>query len=368
MGVRAPLVALLVVLLPLLAACAQAEGGAEPRARTVTETVAAPAQAAAETGTGSDTGNDADEPTDTGTPGTFSDIPDVVQEVEPSVVAIQRNGGGEGSGVIWSDEIVVTNNHVVEGTERVDVVFADGSRVEADVRATDAQTDLAILHVETGNLPEAEFAERLPRVGALAIAIGNPLGLENTVTAGIVSAVHRAIPGAAQGGAPALVDLIQTDAAISPGNSGGALVDGDGRVIGINVAYLPPAARAVSIGFAIPAPTVIDVVEQLLEDGRAEHAFLGVEPAELTPQIAQQFDVDAERGVIVVGVVEDSAAEAAGVHEGDVIVSLDGDPLETVEDLLATLRRRAPGDQVELRILRDGEEQTIRATLQDRPA
>jgi serine protease DegQ len=360
--VRAPLLALLILLaLGALAGCGEAEGqDGEGAAASATVTVTTPAPAQASSGQPETSGETAT--------GTFADIPDVVQEVEPSVVAIQRDGGGEGSGVIWNDEIVVTNNHVVEGTQTVDVVFADGSRVEAAVRATDPQTDLAILDVETGNLPEATFAERLPRVGALAIAIGNPLGLENTVTAGIVSAVHRAIPGAAQGGAPALVDLIQTDAAISPGNSGGALVDADGRVIGINVAYLPPASRAVSIGFAIPAPTVIDVVGQLLEDGRAEHAFLGVEPAELTPQIAEQFDVEAERGVIVLGVVESSAAEAAGVQRGDVIVSIDGDPLETVEDLLATLRRRSPGDEVQLRVLRDGREQTITATLQDRPA
>jgi serine protease DegQ len=357
--VRAPVLCLLAILLALLAACGETEGAGDTAdVRTVTETVAAPAQVQNEDGTESST--------DAETSGTFADIPDVVQEVEPSVVAIERDGG-EGSGVIWSDEIVVTNNHVVEGASEAAVVFADGSRVDARVRATDRVTDLAILEVERSNLPEAEFADRLPRVGALAIAIGNPLGLENTVTAGIVSAVHRAIPGAAQG-APALVDLIQTDAAISPGNSGGALVDAAGRVIGINVAYLPPAARAVSIGFAIPAPTVVDVVEQLLEDGRAEHAFLGVEPAQLTPQIAEQFDVQAERGVIVLGVVERSAAEAAGVRTGDVIVSLDGDPLETVEDLLATLRRRSPGDTVDLRILRDGEELTVQATLQDRPS
>jgi serine protease DegQ len=357
--VRAPVVSLLAILLALLPACGETEGAGDPGdVRTVTETVAAPAQVQNDDGT--------DSPTEAETSGTFADIPDVVQEVEPSVVAIERDGG-EGSGVIWSDEIVVTNNHVVQGASGVAVVFADGSRVDARVRATDRVTDLAILEVERSNLPEAEFADRLPRVGALAIAIGNPLGLENTVTAGIVSAVHRAIPGAAQG-APALVDLIQTDAAISPGNSGGALVDAAGRVIGINVAYLPPAARAVSIGFAIPAPTVVDVVEQLLEDGRAEHAFLGVEPAQLTPQIAEQFDVQAERGVIVLGVVERSAAEAAGVRTGDVIVSLDGDPLETVEDLLATLRRRSPGDTVDLRILRDGEELTVQATLQDRPS
>src|SRR5205085_1967535 len=125
-------------------------------------------------------------------------------------------------------------------------------------------------------LPAAKWADRLPPVGSLAIAIGNPLGFENSVTAGIISGTGRAVPGAAQQ-APALVDLVQTDAAISPGNSGGALVGGDARVIGVNVAYIPPSASAVSIGFAIPAPTVTDVVKQLIAKGKAAHAYLGVQ-------------------------------------------------------------------------------------------
>jgi S1-C subfamily serine protease len=330
------------------------DGGADaqPAAATVTETVD---DAAA----GSDTSS---EPSG----GSFEDIPDIVQEVEPSVVAVERDGG-EGSGVIWSESVIVTNNHVVEGADQVGVVFADGSRADARVRATDPLTDLAVLEVDSTSLPAAEFAETLPRVGELAVAIGNPLGFENTVTAGIVSGIHRAIPGAAQG-APALVDLLQTDAAISPGNSGGALVNSEGTVIGINVAYIPPEARAVSIGFAIPSLTVIDVVEQLLENGEAQHSFLGVEPAELTPQIAERFDVDAERGVIVLRVVEGSAAEAAGLEEGDLIVSIEGEPLETVEDLLATLRQHQPGDTVTLEIVREGERRTIDVTLRDRPA
>ena len=196
------------------------------------------------------------------------------------------------------------------------------------------------------------------------MAIGNPLGFENTVTAGIVSGVNRSLPG----GGNALVDLIQTDAAISPGNSGGALVGADGRVMGINVAYIPPQARAVAIGFAIPAGTVIDVVRELLENGEVEHAFLGVRPAELTPQIAEQFDVQVERGVIVLSVVEGSAAEESGLQAGDVITALDGEPVEDVGDFLSALRQRSPGDTIELRIVRDGEEQTLTAELRDRPS
>src|SRR5829696_133608 len=160
-------------------------------------------------------------------------IPRVVAAVEPSVVTVVHPDA-EGSGVVWSaDGIVVTNNHVVEGHESVTIVFADGSQSDATVIATDPLSDLAIVRAERSDLPPAQFATAVPPVGSLVIALGNPLGFENSATAGIVSGTHRAIPGAAQQ-APALVDLIQTDAAISPGNSGGALVDAAGQVIGIN--------------------------------------------------------------------------------------------------------------------------------------
>jgi serine protease DegQ len=330
----------------LLAAGCSGDGGGE--AETVTTTEAAPAAAGGEDGGG-----------------VFGRIPDVVQEVEPSIVAVVTEAG-QGSGVIWSEGgVVVTNNHVVEGASGIEVAFATGERVAADVRAADPRTDLAVLEVDREGLPAAQFADALPRVGELAIALGNPLGFENTVTAGVVSGLHRAIPSG--GRTPALIDLIQTDAAISPGNSGGALVDAGGRVIGINVAYIPPEARAVSIGFAIPAQEVVDVVTQLLESGEVEHAFLGVRPAPLTPQIAERFGIDTDEGILVFSVVPGSGAEEAGVQAGDIITRVGDTPIRQVEDLLSLLRERAPGDEIELRILREGEEQTIPVMLTDRP-
>jgi S1-C subfamily serine protease len=235
----------------------------------------------------------------------------------------------------------------------------------ATVEASDPVTDLAVVRVDRDGLPAAEFAEDLPAVGALAVAMGNPLGFENTVTAGIVSGLHRAIPSGGQ--TPALVDLIQTDAAISPGNSGGALVGADGAVMGVNVAYIPPEAQAVAIGFAIPSPTVVDVVTQLLEEGEVSHAFLGVRPAPLSPELAQQAGLDTDEGVAVLSVVEGSGAEAAGLEPGDVIASADGEPLRSVEDLFETLRDRNPGDRLELEIVRGGERQTIAVELTGRP-
>ncbi len=303
--------------------------------------------------------------------GSFGRIPRLVREVEPSVVAIlveTGQGQGQGSGVIWdADGIVVTNNHVVANANRVEVAFADGSRVPADVVAADPFTDLAALDADRDGLPAADFAGELPEVGELAVAIGNPLGLENTVTAGIISGLNRSVPGAVTQGATALVGLVQTDAPISPGNSGGALVDGRGRVVGINVAYIPPQQSAVSIGFAIPAPTVTDVVEQLLATGDVEHAYLGIQGATLTPQIAERFDLDADTGVVVLSVENGSPAAAADLRPGDVLVALGDRPLRQIEDLFAALRGRQPGERATLSLIRDGARQRTRVTLSDRP-
>lgn len=300
---------------------------------------------------------------------TFEGIPPIVDALAPSIVAVLVSSGqgeGEGSGVVWSEDgVIVTNDHVVSGAQEVVVALASGERLPATVEATDPITDLAILRVDRDGFPAAEFAEELPEVGQLAVAMGNPLGFENTVTAGIVSGLHRSIPSGGQ--TPALVDLIQTDAAISPGNSGGALVGPDGAVMGINVAYIPPEQRAVSIGFAIPAPTVVDVVTQLLEEGEVSHAFLGVRPAPLSPQLAQQAGLDADEGVAVLSVVEGSGAEEAGLEPGDVIVSADGEPLRSVEDLFKILRDRNPGDRLELEVVRGGDRQTITVELTGRP-
>jgi len=294
-------------------------------------------------------------------------IPDLVRELQPSVVAVLTNAG-EGSGVVYADDgTVVTNAHVVEGADAVQVAFVDGERVDAEVEASDPRSDLAVLRVERDDLPAPSFAERLPAVGELAVAMGNPLGFENTVTAGIISGLHRAIPGSAAR-TPALIDLVQTDAAISPGNSGGALIDAGGEVVGINVAYIPPGETgAVSIGFAIPSPTVVDVVEQLLDTGEVRYPFLGITPQAITPEIAEQLDLGAEEGVIVQEVVDGGPADDAGVEPGDVIVSLDGEPVRTVEEFLADLRGYDPGDEVEVDVLRDGDRRAVDVTLAERP-
>lgn len=293
-------------------------------------------------------------------------IPDVVDKVQPSVVTVLTPTGG-GSGVVYDDDgTVITNEHVVRGQDRVTLAYADGEEAEAEVVATDTVVDLAVLRSSRTDAPPARFDTALPRVGAQVIAIGSPLGFTATVTAGIISGLHRSIPGSAQQTA-SLVDLIQTDAAISPGNSGGALVDLDGDVIGISEAYIPPQAGAVSLGFAIPAATVVEVVEELREDGTVDHAFLGLQPTTLTPSMAQRFGLTTEAGVVVLSVVDDGPADRAGIKPGDVILAVDGVDVDSAEQLLATLRNVDPDDELALTVIRDAQRRAVTLTVGRRP-
>lgn len=299
-------------------------------------------------------------------------VPELVRRVEPSIVAIlvARGGvqGGEGSGVIVRrDGVIVTNNHVVAGATEVTVVLADGTQLPGTVEAADPLSDLAIVRVDRDDLPAVELADDYPEIGQLAVAVGNPLGFENTVTAGIISGVGRSIPASAAQGGQSLVDLIQTDAAISPGNSGGALIGPDGRLVGINVAYIPPAAGAVSLGFAIPSPTVRDVVNELLEDGTAEHAYIGVQLATVTAQAAERLDLAVDSGAAVLSVEAGSPAEEAGLREGDVITALDDEKIRDLPGLLTRLRRYDPGDVADLNVVRSEGETTLRIEFAARP-
>jgi len=295
------------------------------------------------------------------------DIPGIVRKVEPSVVTIQHDQG-TGSGVVWSkDGVVVTNAHVVGEARDVQVAFFDGQRADGRVRATDPDTDLAVVEVERDDLQPATFQKTLPAVGELAVAMGSPLGFQNTITAGIISGLHREIPGSAEQGIRSLVDLIQTDAAISPGNSGGALVNARGEVVGVNVAYIPPEQGAVAIGFAIPGATAVDVVGQLLRDGRATHSYLGIQPDQVTREVATQLGLDQASGVVVLAAIDGGPAAKAGLRPGDVIVAIDDARIETVEDLFSELRQRKPGSRVRLTIMRDGRQQEATVTLADRP-
>jgi serine protease DegQ len=294
-------------------------------------------------------------------------LPQLVENLSPSVVTIFTEGG-LGSGVVYSaDGLILTNEHVIRGATSVEVGFADGQRVEGTVKASDAVTDLALVQAKRAGLPKPTYQSDLPKVGEGALVLGSPLGFENTATAGIISGLHRSIPGSASNSL-SLVDLIQTDAPISPGNSGGAVINMRGEVIGISEAYIPPSAGAVSLGFAIPAATAVDVAEELLANGTAKHAYLGLTPGELTAQIADQLGIQEGAGVVVLAADSDGPAGRAGIRPGDVLQSMEGVELTTPEKLLAELRKRNPGDTVGFKVKRGDQSLDIKVDLTDRPA
>jgi serine protease Do len=308
-------------------------------------------------------------------------VAQVASQVEPSVVqvnveAIQttpfgtQRGEGLGSGVIYrKDGYIITNNHVVEGADQVNVAFADGTTERAEVVGRDPNTEIAVVKVDRNDLPAAKFSGSDDLVlGQLAVAIGSPSGFESTVTSGVISGLGREFPPELTGGFdPSLVDLIQTDAAISPGSSGGALADRDGEIIGINVAYLPPTETgAVNIGFAIPSDTAISVADQLIETGQVSSAYLGVVTTDLSPEDAERFDLPVDSGAIVSDVESGSGADNAGVTRGDIIVALGDASIESTGDLFGALRDYQPGDTAQLTVVRDGDEQTLDVTLGER--
>lgn len=304
----------------------------------------------------------------------------VASKVGPSVVQVNvramretplgtQEGEGIGSGVIYrQDGYIVTNNHVIEGATDVNVAFADGTIEEASVVGSDPNTEIAVIKVSRGGLPAATFEGAAPVVGQLAVAIGSPSGFESTVTSGVVSGVGREFPPELTSGGTAarsaLTDLIQTDAAISPGNSGGALADRDGEIIGINVAYLPPAQTgAVNLGFAIPSDTAVSVADQLIEKGEVTTPYLGVLTTDLTPEDAGRFDLPVDSGALVEQVVPRSPAREAGVRQGDIITALGDARVASYGDLLGALRDHEPGDGVPLTIFRNGDEKKLEVTL-----
>ena len=303
--------------------------------------------------------------------------PSVVQvnvEVSQQTPMGTQRGEGLGSGVVYrEDGYIITNAHVVKGASDVTVSFADGSTEPVEIVGSDPNSEIAVLKVDRNNLPAATFkTDEPPVVGQLAVAIGSPAGFEATVTAGIVSAVGREFPPELTRGdnqaAAALSDLIQTDAAISPGNSGGALVDRDGNIVGINVAYLPPAQTgAVNLGFAIPSDTAVSVADQLIETGEVTIPYLGVGTIPLPPEVAERFDLEVNSGALVQSVEPGSGADEAGVRVDDVITALEDEEVASYGDLFGALRDYEPGDTVGLTVVRAGEERTLDVTLGERP-
>ncbi len=313
----------------------------------------------------------------------------VAERLGPSVVNIAISGvtqgpfgqqqqyAGEGSGVIYtSDGMIITNNHVVsdettgDPVSTLEVTLTTGEKLPATIVGRDPLSDLAVIKIDAGiDLPAATFQIDDLTVGQFAVAIGSPLGYDNSVTMGIVSGIARNIEGVTGAEGVALTNLIQTDAPISPGNSGGALANAAGEVIGINVAYLPPAQTgAVSLGFAIPAVTATQVADQIIETGKATHAYMGVGTQMVTPDLQQQFGLSRSSGILIAEVAPGGPADKAGIQQGDIVIEIDGEEMVESSDVLIAIRDMTPGDEVEVLVDRNGQEQTITVTLEERPA
>jgi S1-C subfamily serine protease len=312
-------------------------------------------------------------------------VPAVAQAVTPSVVRIDVMGvpgasplgapGGApalGSGVIYrSDGYILTNHHVIEGADAVRVRLSSGDILDAEVIGSDPLNDLAVLRVEREGLPAINLrTEDEPLiVGETVIAIGSPFGLDASVTTGIISALNReiAVDEAEEGGRLVIPSVIQTDAAINPGNSGGALVDARGQLVGINTAILTRSGASQGVGFAVSAEQAIASADQLIDEGFVRHPLLGIAGIDVSPEVAEEFGLEASRGAVVDSVQEDTGAAEAGIRPGDIIVGIDGEPLATMSELVAEVRRRAPGDVLTLSIVRNGDELEIDVTLGERP-
>ncbi len=276
---------------------------------------------------------------------------------------------GLGSGVIVSSEgYVVTNFHVVEGMDDIEVALADGRRAQARLIGSDADTDLAVLRLDLPDLPAIRFgAADRTQVGDIVLAIGNPFGVGQTVTQGIVSALGRSDLGI-----NTFENFIQTDAAINPGNSGGALVDTQGLLLGINTAIYSRSGGSMGIGFAIPASTVRNVLEQIVSHGQVVRGYLGVDPQALTPELAKAFglrggDDAPAQGVVIAGVLQNGPADRAGIKPGDVVAAIDGVAVRSVTELLNTVAALKPGSRVRVQLWRGAQEAGIDVTVGQRP-
>jgi serine protease DegQ len=278
--------------------------------------------------------------------------------------AQNRRATSLGSGVIVSpDGYILTNQHVIDGADEIELVLADGRELRARVRGTDPETDLAVLKTDAEDLPAIRFAAaESAQVGDVVLAIGNPFGFGNTVTMGIVSALGRNHLGVNR-----FEDFIQTDAPINPGNSGGALVDIAGNLVGINSTIYSQSGGSMGIGFAIPVSLARTVLEQIIRDGEVTRGWLGIEPQAMTRDLAQALALDRPEGVLIRGLQQHGPAERAGVKLRDVIVEIGGKPTPDVPQLLARIAELSPGSSARVKVWRDGKMVDMDVTVARRP-
>jgi serine protease DegQ len=269
-----------------------------------------------------------------------------------------------GSGVVVSPEgYILTNNHVVESAAEIEVALADGRKASAKVVGTDPETDLAVIKVNLPNLPSVTLGHvDQSRVGDVVLAIGNPFGVGQTVTMGIISALGRNHLGI-----NTFENFIQTDAAINPGNSGGALIDSSGNLLGINSAIYSRSGGSLGIGFAIPVSTVKTVMESIIKTGHVVRGWIGVEPQDITPELAESFGLAQKTGAIIAGVLKNGPADKAGIKPGDILVAIDAKPVNDTTDMLNMIAQLTPGNKAKMTVLRKNQQTTLAVTIGKRP-
>jgi len=271
---------------------------------------------------------------------------------------------GLGSGVIVSpDGYLLTNNHVIDGADDIEVQLPDGRQARAKVVGADVETDVAVLKISLDKLPVITFGSvETAQVGDVVLAIGNPFGVGQTVTSGIVSALGRN-----QLGINTFENFIQTDAAINPGNSGGALVDANGNLLGINTAIYSRSGGSLGIGFAIPVSTAKQVMEGLIRDGQVTRGWIGVEPRDLTPEIAETFNLPISQGVLITGVLQSGPASVGGIRPGDVVVKVADTPVTNTVQLLAAVAGLKPKEPATIGIQRGNKALDLKVIVTQRP-
>ncbi|CAB3975175.1 MULTISPECIES: Do family serine endopeptidase [Burkholderia] len=269
-----------------------------------------------------------------------------------------------GSGVIVSPEgYILTNQHVVDGADQIEVALADGRTATAKVIGSDPETDLAVLKINMTNLPTITLGRSdQSRVGDVVLAIGNPFGVGQTVTMGIISALGRNHLGI-----NTFENFIQTDAPINPGNSGGALVDVNGNLLGINTAIYSRSGGSLGIGFAIPVSTARTVLESIITTGSVTRGWIGVEPQDVTPEIAESFGLTQKSGAIVAGVLQGGPADKAGIKPGDILISVNGDEITDTTKLLNTVAQIKPGTATKVHVVRKGKAFDLNVVIGKRP-
>jgi serine protease DegQ len=269
-----------------------------------------------------------------------------------------------GSGVIVSPQgYILTNNHVVEAADEIEVALADGRKATAKVVGTDPETDLAVIKIDLPNLPAITLAHvEQATVGDIVLAIGNPFGVGQTVTMGIISALGRNHLGI-----NTFENFIQTDAAINPGNSGGALVDTSGNLLGINTAIYSRTGGNLGIGFAIPVSTAKTVMEAIINHGQVVRGWIGVEPQDITPELAESFGLTKKTGAIIAGVLKNGPADKAGMKPGDILISVEDKPVTDTTEMLNLIAQLIPGQKAKMTVLRKAQETTLEIVVGKRP-